>query len=571
MKKIIIIIIAAVALCSGLIILIANILSKQIHTDNSCEARQANISTYIRPVKAECRPVETGGRWFGAPRANNTRSHSGIDFMPVENGHGTPVYAAASGMVTSYYHFYDGTDALVVRNDDGTIIRYGEIRSDLRAGERITQGQHIATIAALSSGNAMLHLEWYCGCESGKLTQSNNADNLDNFIHVTTTGHGRRADLLDPTAFFDLPLYPLPVPYEPRTKLKSINNNEWRVEVRNYDFTTSCGKLVPIYYTFPAKRPNAKTQVLFAVHGTGRNVTGMINTWRYLSQTENIIVICPELSGEEFSGSEFHQMGLVGNLDNPEKWTARIIDEIFLDFTERFKLTKHQSGGYILYGHSAGAQFAHRSLIFSQSEYLRYAIPANAGVYTFLTDIARIPFGFSDVPYDHPVRELMHENLGRKLYILIGDRDNDPHAEDLPTSSNAMKQGEHRYERALNFYETSRDYAYKNNLDFNWELIIMPGVGHNSGSTRGFVIDIVTGIYDGTAAPPRNNFTIIFIIFLTIVLLISAAFCGYIMHRKFKIIYADKRAEKAMNKNIKKQELQIEQELLQLKREMTKE
>lgn len=175
-----------------------------INDNGACEKRQANIINYIRPVKADCHSIENNERRFGALRDNGVRLHAGIDFVPRENGHGTPVYAVTSGTVTNYYYFFAGTDALVVLNDDGTVIRYGEISSDLRVGDRVAQGQQIAAIATMYSGAAMLHLEWYCGCEIGGLTQ---VDNMDNFTHVETRNHQRRADLLDPTAFFDLPLY----------------------------------------------------------------------------------------------------------------------------------------------------------------------------------------------------------------------------------------------------------------------------------------------------------------------------------------------------------------------------
>lgn len=140
------------------------------------------------------RPVldyHTGPRRFGADRAGG-RKHAGCDLIAPE---GTEILAMAdSRIVRGPYPFYSGTDALEVQQDDGKVIRYGEIAHatapGVEAGARVAQGQLIAWIGRLDSGSSMLHLEMYQGTESGSLTQAGNA-------------FKRRPDLIDPTPFLD--------------------------------------------------------------------------------------------------------------------------------------------------------------------------------------------------------------------------------------------------------------------------------------------------------------------------------------------------------------------------------
>jgi hypothetical protein len=209
-----------------------------------------------------------------------------------------------------------------------------------------------------------------------------------------------------------------------------------------------------------------------------------------LAETENIIVITPEFTEAQFTTAEYQRIGIVGNINTPEKWVPKIIDEMFLDFTRRFNL---RIGKYIMYGHSAGSQFTHRALMFCESNYLDYAIAANAGTYTFPDEQINYYYGIRNLLPNH--RNLINRNFGKRLYVLTGNMDNDPNASNLTRSADADRQGIHRHERALNFYEASRNYCTRNNIPFNWDLMIMDGVSHSYSTTRPYVIDIITGKY----------------------------------------------------------------------------
>jgi lysostaphin len=91
-------------------------------------------TSYIWPAKG----VLTSGygrRWG--------RMHRGID---IANATGTPIYAAADGVVEKSGWNRGGYGILVdIRHDDGSLSRYAHnSRTLVRAGERVTQGQQIA-------------------------------------------------------------------------------------------------------------------------------------------------------------------------------------------------------------------------------------------------------------------------------------------------------------------------------------------------------------------------------------------------------------------------------------------
>ena len=159
---------------------------------------EERMKTWICPVKDAFGEV-TGSRKFATSRGGGKRAHAGLDFVAP---HGTKVYAITSGTVQRVAAFYYNTVAVEVKNDDGSILRYCEIKTDLKAGDYVKQGDMIGTILRAESGTEMLHMEVYLGDGEGMLTQTGNksykyVDDSKNFQ--------RRSDLLDPTFLKDLP------------------------------------------------------------------------------------------------------------------------------------------------------------------------------------------------------------------------------------------------------------------------------------------------------------------------------------------------------------------------------
>ena len=159
---------------------------------------EQRMKTWICPVKDAFGEV-TGSRKFATSRGGGKRAHAGLDFVAP---HGTKVYAITSGTVQRIAVFYQSTWAVEVVNDDGSILRYCEIATELKVGDYVQQGDIIGTIMRADGGTEMLHMEVYLGDEKGMLTQSGN----HTYKYVDDSKYYvRRSDLLDPTFLKDLP------------------------------------------------------------------------------------------------------------------------------------------------------------------------------------------------------------------------------------------------------------------------------------------------------------------------------------------------------------------------------
>ncbi|MCL1947078.1 MAG: hypothetical protein FWF51_08030 [Chitinivibrionia bacterium] len=254
--------------------------------------------------------------------------------------------------------------------------------------------------------------------------------------------------------------------------------------VEKFQHTTPDGKIMDVYYVLPPVI-NSETKIMIGMHGTDRNANDIIYNFRSLSIIANYAVIVPEFSLENFPSAEYQNINLAGNIDDYSKWSFHHIDRIFEEFVQRFELSAEK---YILVGHSAGAQFTHRTLMFSQSPYLDYGIAANAGAYTFLNEDWNYPRGIKNLL---PLKSDLLNNLAnKKLYVLIGSDDNDPNAENFDHGDWDV-QGLHRYERAFNFYAAAEDYADQNDVILNWEISEMPDVAHSSRRAMPYMLDII--------------------------------------------------------------------------------
>ncbi|MBK5211320.1 MAG: peptidoglycan DD-metalloendopeptidase family protein [Coriobacteriia bacterium] len=157
------------------------------------------VSTWAYPLDGK----NTGNTSaFGSYRDGGARAHAAIDLIePV----GTKVYAMTDGVVEriSVGTYYAGTGAVQVKNTDGSVIWYCEVKAatGLKVGSKVKKNQLIAAMQLNHYGTSMLHLEAYSGKSSGNLSQTNSNDTYDN---VTAVHFNRRRDLISPMGVLGL-------------------------------------------------------------------------------------------------------------------------------------------------------------------------------------------------------------------------------------------------------------------------------------------------------------------------------------------------------------------------------
>ena len=165
----------------------------------------------------------------------------------------------------------------------------------------------------------------------------------------------------------------------------------------NFDFTQA-GHHVKVWYHAPAGL-GADAPVVFVMHGVGRNGEDYRNNWTAAADAHRFLLVVPEFSKAEFPGDDGYNYGnTVDKIGAPlprEPWSFNMIEPIF--DAVRTRLGSRRAN-YLIFGHSAGAQFVQRFLYFVPAARATHVIAANAGWYMLPELGADFPYGLKGTP-----------------------------------------------------------------------------------------------------------------------------------------------------------------------------
>ena len=241
---------------------------------------------------------------------------------------------------------------------------------------------------------------------------------------------------------------------------------------------------VEVYYHIPSG--NISTMpIIFSFHGAGRNADNYRDFWINMADENSFIVIAPEFSSDNYPGlGDNYLMGNVfddGDNPSPEsrnpenEWTFSVIEPLF-DYIKA-DISGNQTS-YKAWGHSGGSQFLHRFLFFIPDSRLEVAVCSNAGWYTVPELGVSFPYGLENS--ELPESNISHA-FATKLIVHLGESDNNEDASGLRHNSVVdNQQGLNRFVRGNYFFNTSEDEAEDMDVVFNWQINMVPNVGHNA-------------------------------------------------------------------------------------------
>ena len=248
------------------------------------------------------------------------------------------------------------------------------------------------------------------------------------------------------------------------------------------------GPALRVWYQLP-EQVRAETPVVIVMHGVNRDADRYRDEWSDLARHHGFIVVVPEFGATDFPGSRSYNTGYFTNPDGslrPRKlWSFAAIEPLFDEVRQRFGTAVPR---YTIFGHSAGAQFVHRYVMFMPEARIEQAVAANAGWYTMPELATEFPYGLAGAPVNEGS---LRAALGKPLTVLLGTADTDLLDPDLRKTPEANRQGPHRYARGLQFFRQGQASAARMGIPFGWRLETVADIGHSNGRMANYAAQLI--------------------------------------------------------------------------------
>ncbi|MGX6647049.1 alpha/beta hydrolase [Maricaulaceae bacterium MS644] len=256
-----------------------------------------------------------------------------------------------------------------------------------------------------------------------------------------------------------------------------------------FSFDGWAGPALPVW-TYTPDPADTGLPLVIVMSGQGRNASEYRDQWIDAARTHRFAIAAPEFARTDFPAASHYNLGnrvdAEGRAVAPALWSFSAIEPMFDAARARLGLTCQT---YAIYGHSAGAQFVHRYLVFSAAPRVHAAVSANAGWYTRPDFDIAWPFGLGGTGLGGAD---LARWLARPMTVLLGSADT-AQTGSLNQTQAAMAQGPHRLARGRSFMEAGLAAAEALGAPLNWRLGYVPGVGHdNSLMAEHAAHDLVT-------------------------------------------------------------------------------
>ena len=222
------------------------------------------------------------------------------------------------------------------------------------------------------------------------------------------------------------------------------------------------------YYIPESAKSKRKTplKLLVLVHGRGLNPDVYAKRWFDVAEERGVALVAPLFDKKTFPNY---------NRLNIKKTRADLkLLQIIEDLNVLWPVNTQK---FFIYGHSAGAQFAHRFAMVHPNRIIK-GVASCAGNYTFPDPAVKYHYGIGQIPGTNDIEFNVDAFVQLHFAVIVGELDIDPNE-----AGGTEAQGKNRIERAWNFYNAMKEYAKNKEIPFNLQFAKISKVGHSSKGT----------------------------------------------------------------------------------------
>ncbi len=250
------------------------------------------------------------------------------------------------------------------------------------------------------------------------------------------------------------------------------------------------------YLVYVPRLDSRDAPLCVLVHGISRNPRDLVKRFAPYAEALGVVLVAPHFAKEQHP--DYQRLGFQGRGARSDLALNAIIEEVMW-------LTGVVTQQIHLFGHSGGAQFAHRYLMAYPSRVAR-AVIVSAGWYTFPNARDRFPYGIRPTSRLRGVRFDPEEFLRVPTTVFVGSEDTTTAG--MRRTKRADAQGVTRVERARNWVASMR--AAADAYRFH-PLVSLREIDGGSHSFKSLAADHQLGgrafeaLFGGPSAPAPNG------------------------------------------------------------------
>jgi pimeloyl-ACP methyl ester carboxylesterase len=243
---------------------------------------------------------------------------------------------------------------------------------------------------------------------------------------------------------------------------RGITAAESKVLEREYEDSPDCYLFVP-----PNRRLDSPLMVL--VHGISRNARELVSGLAGMAERQGVVILAPVFS--DYRYGDYQRLGRRGRGARAD----RALQKLVVQASAELRLI---SSKFYLYGHSGGAQFAHRYAMAHPHDVAAIGLSA-AGWYTLPDGDQPYPYGIRPTSDSYGLTLDPREFLKVPACVFVGEDDISRDGAFNRSDKLDSTQGRNRLERAVHWVESMNRAARALGYDTPYALHVLRGADHD--------------------------------------------------------------------------------------------
>ncbi len=235
-------------------------------------------------------------------------------------------------------------------------------------------------------------------------------------------------------------------------------------------------------------------RILLVLPGYRQNTERYMSVFRgLLNEADRCLVVVPQLTRDVFPVPEvlaLNNMVTTRKCDvmkPQEEWVSTLFSALISYLMDAYTLLDQ----VFVFGHSAGAQLAHRIQLLDPLTNVSAVFAANSGWYTVPNIDIDFPFGVKGLLSSDSIRD----NLQQNVYIMIGTRDTKEDFYLWKSKRVNTLQGLTRYDRANYMMQCIKHEARIQAIKTNWRYVEVANGRHKVDDMAPAAIGLMRKLY----------------------------------------------------------------------------